>query len=205
VTKETLSDLERARRKPHPPTLAKIADGYGIEIGELLGPMVEELVPAGKAETPTSGHAAPPAPTEPASVKEDLRSLTEAPVPRDEARGDYEQLLLAQLAASRQEVSVCAREMEKLVWEFFYLADTNQFGTSDAVVLAGRLVQATKEANRRFLSRRMCVQSKWEDVLQKEGALSPPVLSGVQAVESAYKRLNAAVQDLRNRVQDERK
>jgi transcriptional regulator with XRE-family HTH domain len=42
VTKETLSDLERARRHPHPPTLAKIADGYGVEISDLLGPMVEE-------------------------------------------------------------------------------------------------------------------------------------------------------------------
>ena len=42
VTKETLSDLERARRQPHPPTLAKIAEGYGVEISDLLGPMVEE-------------------------------------------------------------------------------------------------------------------------------------------------------------------
>lgn len=42
VTKETLSDLERARRHPHPPTLAKIAGGYGVEISDLLGPMVEE-------------------------------------------------------------------------------------------------------------------------------------------------------------------
>jgi transcriptional regulator with XRE-family HTH domain len=41
VTKETLSDLERARRHPHPPTLAKIAKGYGVEISDLLGPMVD--------------------------------------------------------------------------------------------------------------------------------------------------------------------
>jgi len=52
VTKETLSDLERARRQPHPPTLAKIAAGYGVEISDLLGPMVEEEpvpVPLGEA------------------------------------------------------------------------------------------------------------------------------------------------------------
>jgi transcriptional regulator with XRE-family HTH domain len=51
VTKETLSDLERARRQPHPPTLAKIAEGYGVEISDLLGPMVEEE-PVPLAETP---------------------------------------------------------------------------------------------------------------------------------------------------------
>jgi len=56
VTKETLSDLERARRHPHPPTLAKIADGYGVEISDLLGPMVEEPVVAGpKAEASETG------------------------------------------------------------------------------------------------------------------------------------------------------
>src|SRR3954454_8205111 len=59
VTKETLSDLERARRQPHPPTLAKIADGYGVKISDLLGPMVEERqaeeepVYSGKAEAPS--------------------------------------------------------------------------------------------------------------------------------------------------------
>jgi transcriptional regulator with XRE-family HTH domain len=50
VTKETLSDLERARRQPHPPTLAKIAEGYGVEISDLLGPMVEEEGPPKKGE-----------------------------------------------------------------------------------------------------------------------------------------------------------
>lgn len=58
VTKETLSDLERARRQPHPPTLQKIAEGYGVEIRDLLGPMVEEEPAlAGKAEAPgEAGH-----------------------------------------------------------------------------------------------------------------------------------------------------
>ncbi len=50
VTKETLSDLERARRQPHPPTLRRIAQGYSVEIRDLLGPMIEaESVPLGKA------------------------------------------------------------------------------------------------------------------------------------------------------------
>ncbi len=53
VTKETLSDLERARRQPHPPTLQKIAEGYDVEIRDLLGPIVdEEPALAGKAEAP---------------------------------------------------------------------------------------------------------------------------------------------------------
>ncbi len=56
VTKETLSDLERARRQPHPPTLQKIAEGYNVEIRDLLGPIVdEEPALAGKAEAPEAG------------------------------------------------------------------------------------------------------------------------------------------------------
>jgi transcriptional regulator with XRE-family HTH domain len=60
VTKETLSDLERGRRTPHPPTLAKIAKGYGVEISDLLGPMVEEEPAlAGKAKAPPSPEQPP--------------------------------------------------------------------------------------------------------------------------------------------------
>jgi XRE family transcriptional regulator, regulator of sulfur utilization len=36
VSKETISELERGKRSPHPPTLYKIAQGYGIPVGELL-------------------------------------------------------------------------------------------------------------------------------------------------------------------------
>lgn len=48
VAKETISDIERGLRHPHDPTLAKIAKGYGVPVEELL----EEPVPAGKAEAP---------------------------------------------------------------------------------------------------------------------------------------------------------
>jgi transcriptional regulator with XRE-family HTH domain len=41
VTPETLSDLERGRRRAYMPTLAKIAKGYGVPVEELL----EEPVP----------------------------------------------------------------------------------------------------------------------------------------------------------------
>ena len=64
VTKETLSDLERARRHPHPPTLAKIARGYDVEISDLLGPMVEEepalLGKEGAPQEPGQPETAPP-------------------------------------------------------------------------------------------------------------------------------------------------
>jgi len=69
VTKETLSDLERARRHPHPPTLAKIAEGYGVEISDLLGPMVEE--PVALADAPEAGQ------TE-AEVEEERRVIPQA-------------------------------------------------------------------------------------------------------------------------------
>src|SRR5829696_2030174 len=49
ITRDTLSDLERAKRHAYMPTLAKIAKGYGVPVEELL----EEPVLAGKAEAPT--------------------------------------------------------------------------------------------------------------------------------------------------------
>jgi transcriptional regulator with XRE-family HTH domain len=51
IGRDTLSDLERGRRHPVMPTLAKIAEGYGVPVEELL----EEPVGAGKAEAPESG------------------------------------------------------------------------------------------------------------------------------------------------------
>ena len=48
IQRQTLALLERGERHPHDPTLAKIAKGYGVPVDELL----EEPVPAGKAEAP---------------------------------------------------------------------------------------------------------------------------------------------------------
>src|SRR3712207_7524047 len=36
VTRETLRELELGRRSPHGPTLAKIANAYGVPVAELL-------------------------------------------------------------------------------------------------------------------------------------------------------------------------
>jgi transcriptional regulator with XRE-family HTH domain len=56
VAKETISDLERGLRKPHPPTLYKIAQGYGISVRELLGPISEVRETAHPlAEAPQEG------------------------------------------------------------------------------------------------------------------------------------------------------
>jgi transcriptional regulator with XRE-family HTH domain len=51
VAKETISDIERGLRRPHDPTLAKIAKGYGVPIKELI----EEPALEGKAEAPDQG------------------------------------------------------------------------------------------------------------------------------------------------------
>src|SRR5215218_745050 len=49
VAKETISDIERGLRHPHDPTLAKIAKGYGVPVGDLL----EEPVPLAEASEET--------------------------------------------------------------------------------------------------------------------------------------------------------
>jgi transcriptional regulator with XRE-family HTH domain len=41
VGRDTLSDLERGRRHPVTPTLAKIAQGYGVPVEDLLGGKLE--------------------------------------------------------------------------------------------------------------------------------------------------------------------
>jgi transcriptional regulator with XRE-family HTH domain len=55
VGRDTLSDLERGRRQPVMPTLAKIAQGYGVPVEELLaleyGPSLEELHDEAGCET----------------------------------------------------------------------------------------------------------------------------------------------------------
>jgi transcriptional regulator with XRE-family HTH domain len=53
VTKETISGLERGIRHPHDVTLAKLAEGYGVPVGELLDEEISMAV--GKAEAPYPG------------------------------------------------------------------------------------------------------------------------------------------------------
>jgi transcriptional regulator with XRE-family HTH domain len=52
VGRDTLSDLERGRRHPVMPTLAKIARGYGVPVEELLEEPAGFAELAGKAEAP---------------------------------------------------------------------------------------------------------------------------------------------------------
>jgi transcriptional regulator with XRE-family HTH domain len=52
IQRQTLAFLERGERRPHTPTLAKIAAAYGVPVEELLE--LEEPALAGKAEAPPS-------------------------------------------------------------------------------------------------------------------------------------------------------
>jgi len=90
VAKETISQVERGERRPFDRTLAKLADAYGVPVGELL----EEPVASGpKAEDPESGasqgsgeastHSFEGAP-DPAELMERLHTLG-VPVNRSEA------------------------------------------------------------------------------------------------------------------------
>ncbi len=54
VAKETLSELERGRRRPKDITLAKLADFYGVPLRDFLAE-VEESVGAGKDKAPEAG------------------------------------------------------------------------------------------------------------------------------------------------------
>jgi transcriptional regulator with XRE-family HTH domain len=51
ITRDTLSDLERGKRHAYMPTLAKIAEGYGVPVDELL----EEPALTGKVDAPDTG------------------------------------------------------------------------------------------------------------------------------------------------------
>ena len=53
VAKETISELERGLRRPHPPTLFKIAEGYATSVDEFLtAPSEEPVLAAKKTEAP---------------------------------------------------------------------------------------------------------------------------------------------------------
>jgi transcriptional regulator with XRE-family HTH domain len=126
VSKDTLSELERGKRHPHPSTLYKIAQGYGVSVEELLE--LEEPVLAGKAEAlPGAGG-----------------SGDEEESAEDHRRRTY---LVAHLLG----VEKCADDAEELAAEF---AETLSIGGDDTVVAerVGRLVQLGKEVRRRALT-----------------------------------------------------
>ena len=52
VAKETISDIERGLRRPHDPTLAKIAKGYGVPIEELIeeSPLLDRALDAARRD-----------------------------------------------------------------------------------------------------------------------------------------------------------
>jgi len=52
VAKETISDIERGLRRPHDPTLAKIAKGYGVPIEELIEepPLLDRALDAARRD-----------------------------------------------------------------------------------------------------------------------------------------------------------
>jgi transcriptional regulator with XRE-family HTH domain len=52
VAKETISDIERGLRRPHDPTLAKIAKGYGVSIEELIEepPLLDRALDAARRD-----------------------------------------------------------------------------------------------------------------------------------------------------------
>ena len=57
VTRETLGDLERGKRRPYMPTLTKIARGYGVPVEELLVEEptlpLDEALESGRSEAKT--------------------------------------------------------------------------------------------------------------------------------------------------------
>jgi transcriptional regulator with XRE-family HTH domain len=56
VTIDTISTLEHGERGAYTSTLYKLAEAYGVTLGDLLGEF--SLVPAGKAEAPKTGRSA---------------------------------------------------------------------------------------------------------------------------------------------------
>ena len=56
LTKETISDVERARRRASAHTIKKLAEGYGVTTRQLLRPEAQELM-SGKASAPTLSQA----------------------------------------------------------------------------------------------------------------------------------------------------
>jgi transcriptional regulator with XRE-family HTH domain len=51
-TKETINDLERGKRTPHPTTLRKLADGFGVPVTYFLEPTVPKVSSRPSPEAP---------------------------------------------------------------------------------------------------------------------------------------------------------
>jgi len=59
VGRDTLSSIERGHQHPTFPTLKRLAEGYGVDVEELLEEPEDALALAGEAETPDQGPASP--------------------------------------------------------------------------------------------------------------------------------------------------
>jgi transcriptional regulator with XRE-family HTH domain len=80
VAKETLSDLERGRRHPHDPTLAKIAKGYDMPVEELLRSRKEGIVGLEDSDAGLEATTSPKdeAPSSPETTREERRTAEAA-------------------------------------------------------------------------------------------------------------------------------
>jgi transcriptional regulator with XRE-family HTH domain len=99
VGRDTLSDLERGRRHPVMPTLAKIAQGYGVPVEDLL----EEPVPLDEASDSETG------PSDVEWQRPSLDQVRETFAPRADGLNHYcarweEKLSNLQLQGTREEV-----------------------------------------------------------------------------------------------------
>jgi transcriptional regulator with XRE-family HTH domain len=95
IQRQTLALLERGERHPHDPTLAKIAQGYGVPVENLL----EEPVPLDEAPSPrpkvVTGSARIPLPPEQFAV---LAALAEREISIEEAAERLARIRASELA-----------------------------------------------------------------------------------------------------------
>jgi transcriptional regulator with XRE-family HTH domain len=123
VTRGTLSELEGGKRVAYMPTLSKIAEGYGVDVRELLLEKLEVSL-AGKADAPP-----------------------ETGQPEEEERAEKHRRR-TYLVAHRIEIEKCADNAEELTREF---TETLSVGGNPIAVAerVGRLMQLAEEAHRR--------------------------------------------------------
>jgi transcriptional regulator with XRE-family HTH domain len=178
VTRGTLSELEGGKRVAYMPTLSKIAEGYGVDVRELLLEEPEVSL-AGKADAPP-----------------------ETGQPEEEERAE-EHRRRTYLIAHRIEIEKCADNAEKLTREF---TETLSVGSNPTEVAerVGRLMQLAEEAHRRAQTAEwLFVPLKSMAQHMPEYRLPDWERSLVAEINGQFARIQTALTIILDRIRDE--
>jgi transcriptional regulator with XRE-family HTH domain len=185
VSKETISELERGKRKPHPPTLYKLAQGYEVKVADLLAQEEETALTAGKADAPYPGQAEP-------SKAPGSGELFAATSPALKPADEYGEIILDQAPFT----SMTWNHVHEIIEQYEYQIEDVSIHVEDGLISAGLKKQGSEPLPPPSETRR----SPWEAIVgqvlgtdTREISVSDTLTRALEELVEENARLRAAV------------